>query len=118
MTKSTDPNVSHWLAETDGLTPPTFSLHPDYSPYIQSAVRLTAEDLLVLVTEVPLRQHTGNVALNLANASPLYRIGSFTSNWITVKDFALHQFDVNRACGHACQAINANQTSRLQDPLG
>lgn len=78
ITASTSTTLSRWLAESDGATPPGYVLHLDYSQYVQSATRLTAADMLLLVAEVlPKDAVTGNVALNLANLSLLYRIGSF-----------------------------------------
>lgn len=78
ITASTDPSLSPWLAESDGATTPAFVLRPDYAAYVQSATRLTAEDLLLLVTEVlPRDAATGHVAVNLVNVSLLYRFASF-----------------------------------------
>ncbi len=77
ITTSTDSSLSAWLAESDGSDFPSFTLQPDYAAYIQSATRLTAEDLLLLVHEIlPGDASAGHVALNLANVSLLYRIGS------------------------------------------
>jgi hypothetical protein len=49
-----------------------------YSAYIQSATRLTSIDIALLAAEVLPKNGDGHVALNLANVSLLYRIGSFT----------------------------------------
>jgi hypothetical protein len=67
-----------WLATSDGATPPTFTLEPGYSAYIQSATQLIAADLQLLVEQVlPKDTNAGHVVLNLANVSLLYRIASF-----------------------------------------
>jgi Salmonella virulence plasmid 28.1kDa A protein len=74
---STDATLSRWLAQSDGATPPSYNLQADYAAYVQSATRLTSTDLLLLVERVlPKDLTTGHVALNLANTSLLYRIGS------------------------------------------
>ncbi|MEW6731025.1 MAG: neuraminidase-like domain-containing protein [Acidobacteriota bacterium] len=79
ITVSVDPNLSHWLAESDSAAKPTYSLNPDYSSYIQSATRLLTEEILLLTDKVLAKDTTsGNVPLNLANLSLLYRIGSLT----------------------------------------
>ena len=72
--------MSPWLAESDGADAPAYTLQPDYAAYVQSATRLTADDVLLLVQEqemLPKDSSTGHVALNLANVSLLYRVGSF-----------------------------------------
>lgn len=71
--------MSPWLAESDAAEAPIYTLEPDYAAYIQSATRLTADDVLLLVQELlPKDATTGHVALNLANASLLYRMASLT----------------------------------------
>ena len=76
---TTSTTLSRWLAESDGAAEPIYSLQQDYSAYIQSATQLTAEDILLLASEVMSKDATtGNVPLDLANVSLLYRIGSFT----------------------------------------
>ena len=79
ITTSTDASLSPWLAQSDGAVVPLYTLQPDYVAYIQSATQLTTDDLLLL-TQVwlPKDNTTGHVALNLANLSLLYRVGSFT----------------------------------------
>ena len=86
---STDASLSRWLAQSDGATPPSYTLQPDYAAYVQSATRLTAPDLLLLAEKVlPKDTTTGHVALNLANLSSLYRIGSLgRALKITVSDY-------------------------------
>ena len=88
ITTSTDTSLSPWLAESDGVAVPTYTLQPDYAVYIQSATRLTADDLLLLVQEVlPKDPTTGHVALNLANGSLLYRMASLARALkVSVKD--------------------------------
>lgn len=88
ITSSTDASLSPWLAESDGAAVPIYTLQPDYAVYIQSATRLTADDLLLLVQEVlPKDATSGHVALNLANASLLYRMASLARTLkVSVKD--------------------------------
>jgi hypothetical protein len=72
ITTSTDASLSRWLAEQ-----PDFVLQADYAGYIQSATRLSAHDLQLLVRDwLPKDPITGHVALNLANVSLLYRMAS------------------------------------------
>lgn len=89
VTASTDPNLSKWLAESDGAEEPTYELQQDYATYIQSATRLTAADIALLVAEdLPRDAAGGNVALNLSNVSRLYRVASFTrALGIGVRDY-------------------------------
>jgi hypothetical protein len=95
VTISTDPSLSHWLAESDGAEPPAFTLNADYAAYVQAATLLTAEDLARLVEEVLSRDAvTGHVPLNLANLSLLYRTASFArSLGISIGDY-LHFLDL------------------------
>jgi len=88
ITTSPDISLTPWLAESDGAAVPIHTLQPDYAAYIQSATRLTADDVLLLVQELlPKDVTTGHVALNLANASLLYRMASLARALkISVKD--------------------------------
>ena len=77
ITTSTDAGLSKWLAQSDGADVPVYALQPDYAAYVQGAVRLTSDDLLLLVRDwLPKDGATGHVALNLANLSLLYRVAS------------------------------------------
>ena len=89
VASSTSTTLSRWLATTDGATPASYTLDRDYAPYLQSVTRLTAEDLLLLVTAVlPKDATTGNVALNLANVSLVHRVASFAGAiGVTVTDY-------------------------------
>ena len=78
ITTSTNAALNRSLAESDGAAPPTYTVQPEYSAYIQSVTRLTAADLLLLAAEVlPKDAGSGHVILNLANVSSLYRVASF-----------------------------------------
>ncbi|GAA1980208.1 neuraminidase-like domain-containing protein [Microbacterium pumilum] len=81
ITTTTDASLSPWLAESDGADLPAYTLQPDYAAFIQSATRLTAGDVLLLVREVlPKDGSSGHVALNLANVSLLYRMASLAQS--------------------------------------
>ncbi|GAA1970923.1 hypothetical protein GCM10009776_37390 [Microbacterium deminutum] len=88
ITTSTDPDLSPWLAQSDGSDLPAYTLSADYAAYIQSATRLTADDLVRLAREMlPKDAASGHVPLNLANVSLLYRAASLArSLGVTVHD--------------------------------
>lgn len=72
ITVSNDPSLSQWLAEA-----PELIVDADYGAHIQSATRLTANELQLLVSDwLPKESASGHVALNLSNLSALYRMAS------------------------------------------
>ena len=95
ITTSTNAGLSKWLAQSDGADTPAFVLQPDYTAYVQSALRLTSDDLLLLVRDwLPKDGATGHVALNLTNLSLLYRVASLARAFrLTVVD-ALRLFAI------------------------
>jgi hypothetical protein len=52
ITTSTDTGLSPWLAESDGAVVPSYTPQPDYATYIQSATRLTTDELVLLAWKV------------------------------------------------------------------
>ncbi len=75
----TQPSSTHdkWLARESQSLPGEWELHPEYSPIVMAACKLTADTLTAIVAApglLPKRQKT--VALNLSNLSQLFRTAS------------------------------------------
>ncbi len=66
-----------WLARASQTLPGEWELHPDYSPIVMAACKLTAEELTAIVaTRELLPRRQKSVALNLSNLSQLFRTAS------------------------------------------
>ena len=66
-----------WLARQSLTLPGEWELHPDYSPIVMAACKLTAQEMTAIIaTKALLPRQNNAVALSLANLSQLYRTAS------------------------------------------
>jgi hypothetical protein len=99
-----------WLARESQTLSGEWELHPDYSPIVMAACKLTAEEMIAIIgTKALLPRSNNAVALNLANLSQLYRTASIAR---TLKLSVQACLDWHRIIGEPL----GNTKNQTQDP--